>query len=114
MTTPRRLSLSSLPDWPRFLTREAAAAYVGVSPTVFDDEVRSGVWPAARKRGSKGGLLTWDRSLLDAAADREAGLAGGMPPPSPLVGPEAEQDFRNRFRGKTSRGRTQTHPQTAA
>lgn len=59
---------------PRFLSREEAAEYVGVSPTTFDAEVRAGVWPAAMARGAKGGRLTWDKRLLDARADQIGGL----------------------------------------
>ena len=58
----------------RFLTRPQAASYVGVSPRTFDAEVTTGIWPAPMRRGGKGGTLTWDRRLLDRAADRMAGL----------------------------------------
>lgn len=64
---------------PRYLSREEAAAYVGVSPETFDREVREGWWPAPRRRGEKGTRLTWDRLALDAAADQASGL--GQPPP---------------------------------
>jgi hypothetical protein len=70
----RRAPLSDLPFWPRYLSREEAARYVGVSPDVFDTEVDIGHWPAARRRGGKGGRLTWDRLSLDAAADRDSGI----------------------------------------
>lgn len=63
---------------PRFLTRDQAAAYLGVGTTTFDREVADGIWPRATRRGSKGGALTWDRVLLDRAADRLAGIDGGM------------------------------------
>ena len=72
--TARRPSLTDLPFWPRYLSREQAAAYVGVSPDTFENEVARGYWPAARRRGDKGGRLTWDRCALDAAADRDSGL----------------------------------------
>jgi hypothetical protein len=72
--TSRRLAPAELPGWPRNMARDLAAAYVGVSPNVFDSEVASGVWPKGRPRGARGGLLTWDKELLDAAANREAGL----------------------------------------
>lgn len=60
---------------PRYLSREEAAAYVGVSTTTFDPEVRDGWWPPARRRGGRLGRLTWDRVMLDAAADRAARAA---------------------------------------
>jgi hypothetical protein len=69
---------------PRYLSREEAAAYLGVSADTFDDEVASGMWPAARRRGSKGARLTWDRKVLDTYADQAAGIL-----PSPAPEPEA-------------------------
>lgn len=68
---------------PRYLSREEAAAYVGVSPNVFEAEVRQGYWPPARRRGAREGRLTWDRILLDLAADRFAGIVHGPVADSP-------------------------------
>lgn len=53
---------------PRLLPREVAAAYVNLSPTTFDAEVKAGRMPApklitARRRA-------WDRLELDAVIDR--------------------------------------------
>ena len=53
---------------------------MGVSSTTFDREVMDGWWPPARRRGAKGTRLTWDRVLLDAAADRAGGLQGTATP----------------------------------
>ena len=64
--------ISHLPYWPRLLSREHAAAYVGVSPTTFDTEVRNGVWPQPIRRGgadSKRQRLTWDRLAIDRCID---------------------------------------------
>jgi len=75
---------------PRFLSREQAAAYLGVGTTVFDAEVKAGVWPQAMRRGGREGRLTWDRHLLDAWADRAGGLhqlAGAPIPPVPADQP---------------------------
>lgn len=52
---------------PRLITREAAAAYVSLSPTTFDELVRDGRMPkpkllSDRRRG-------WDVRSLDAAID---------------------------------------------
>ena len=76
------MAASSLPSClpPRCLTREQAAAYVGVCADVFDAEVKAGMWPAGRPRGAKGGKLTWDRLLLDAAQDRHSGLVAAAEP----------------------------------
>lgn len=72
--TTRRLPASDLPYWPRLLSHDLAAAYVGASPSLFDEELSKGIWPAGETRGSRGGLRTWDRFALDAAQDRRAGL----------------------------------------
>lgn len=72
--TAKRLPASDLPYWPRLLSHDLAAAYVGASPNLFDEEISKGVWPSGETRGSRGGLRTWDRFALDAAQDRRAGL----------------------------------------
>ncbi|GBQ46112.1 hypothetical protein AA15973_0804 [Komagataeibacter sucrofermentans DSM 15973] len=69
----------SLPFWPRYLTKELAARYLGVSTSTFDDEVKQGWWPPARPRGGRGGRLTWDRNLLDLYADQASGIGVGAP-----------------------------------
>jgi hypothetical protein len=86
-SAPNRLSLMprrdrSLPPGlaPRYLSREQAAAYVSVSASVFDAEVRSGQWPLGRRRGAKDGRLTWDRLLLDEYADRHSGIVHHVTP----------------------------------
>lgn len=75
-TGRRRAMPDTLPTWlvPRFLSREEAAAYVGVSINTFDQEVSRGLWPRPLARGLKGRRLTWDRMALDAAADVASGL----------------------------------------
>ena len=66
---------------PRFLSRDEAAAYLGVSVGTFDHEVSRGLWPRPLRRGTKGWRLTWDRLALDAPADLASGLrsAHGKP-----------------------------------
>jgi hypothetical protein len=65
----------------RRLSRTQAAAYCGISPTLFDDEVRAGRHPISK--GEKGGRKVWDVEVLDAALDEVAGIrrasAGGGP-----------------------------------
>ena len=105
---PAGHAMNALPFWPRYLTREQAAAYLGVSADVFDDEVRAGLWPAARRRGAKGGKLTWDKSLLDLKADQEAGL---MAPPitgatMPSNADPDEAAWMERINGKAAQRRT--------
>lgn len=49
---------------PRGLRREAAAAWVGFSPTKFDELVKEGLMPPGKKvRGCR----VWDRYQLDTA-----------------------------------------------
>lgn len=52
--------------WPRGLRRDAAARYVGVGLTKFDEMVTSGLMPKAQMVS---GCVVWDRVKLDAAFD---------------------------------------------
>ncbi|WP_316190546.1 hypothetical protein [Bradyrhizobium sp. SZCCHNS2096] len=54
----------SLP--PRGLSREQAAAYIGVSPSTFDKLVTEGAMPSPKRLR---GRLVWDRKRLDACFD---------------------------------------------
>ena len=74
-------NISHMPNWPRYLTREQAAAYVGVSTDTFDIELKESVWPAPFKRGASGGRLTWDRLLLDSAADDASAITSSAAAP---------------------------------
>ena len=65
---PRRAVLLPAGLVPLYLSAEEAAAFLGVSPRTFADEVANGWWPSARRRGAKGGRLTWYRPALEAAA----------------------------------------------
>lgn len=51
---------------PRGLCRVAAAAYVGIGGTLFDQMVCRGEMPSPRKAGSR---VLWDRHELDDAFD---------------------------------------------
>lgn len=53
---------------PRLISREAAAAYVCVSPNTFDEMVRDGRMPRPRVLGRN--RRAWDVRVLDAAVDR--------------------------------------------
>lgn len=57
-----RLPIERLPDWPRCMTREVAAAYLGISPSQFDAEVKAGAWPAPLWSGKR---VRWDRQAID-------------------------------------------------
>ena len=51
---------------PRGLRREDAAAYIGVSPSKFDQWVERGVMPKPKRVDR---IVLWDRKALDAAFD---------------------------------------------
>jgi predicted DNA-binding transcriptional regulator AlpA len=53
---------------PRLIGREAAAAYIYVSPTTFDEMVDDGRMPPARILGGR--RRAWDVRELDEAVDR--------------------------------------------
>jgi hypothetical protein len=72
--TARRTDLEGLPDWPRGLSGEQAAAYVGVSLPTFLAEVAHGKWPDGERRGPKGTRVVWDRKALDISYDRASRL----------------------------------------
>ena len=59
---PRDILPSSLA--PRGLRRVQAAAYVGVSPSLFDRMVEEGVMPKPKRFGSR---TIWDRWQIDEA-----------------------------------------------
>ena len=56
--------------WPRGLSAEEAAAYVGVSRNKFLAEVEQGLWPQPETRG---GRKIWDRHPIDQAWDERHG-----------------------------------------
>lgn len=58
---------------PRGLRREAAAAYVGVSPSKFDQWVAAGVMPQPKRRD---GVVVWDRWALDTSFEELSGTPG--------------------------------------
>lgn len=72
--TARLGDMQGMPDWPRGLSEEQAAAYVGVSVGTFRWEVEQGIWPKPDPRGPKEGRNIWDRKLLDQAYDKRSNL----------------------------------------
>lgn len=66
MTGPAAFSVAGESAWPRGLRREAAARYVGVGLTKFEEMVASGLMP---KPQLVAGCVVWDRLKLDAAFD---------------------------------------------
>ena len=53
---------------PRLISREAAAAYICVSPNTFDEMVKNGQMPGARLLGAR--RRAWDVRQLDIAIDQ--------------------------------------------
>jgi predicted DNA-binding transcriptional regulator AlpA len=51
---------------PRGLSHEQAAAYVGISPSLFDMLIKDGRMPGPKRINSR---VVWDRLKLDAAFD---------------------------------------------
>jgi len=52
---------------PRWLTKSQAAAYLSMSESTFDENIRKGPFPCGIKLPS--GCLRWDRADLDAAME---------------------------------------------
>ena len=74
--------------WPRGLTTEEAAAYVGLSTTSFLNEVGAGIWPSFSLREVRRGKRRkiWDRAVLDAVFD------GGLQVADPVARDRAEME----------------------
>ncbi len=76
--------MNSLPNWPRLMTSELAAKYVGWSKNGFLGRVGED-WPEPIRIGGK---VLWDRKGLDFAVDLLTGGAlGGCGPGNPLGDP---------------------------
>ncbi len=90
-------------QWPRYLTRDLVAAYLGVSVDVFDDEVKAGIWPPARRRGGSGGRLTWDRLLIDQYCDSQSGLGAKILPDAPKDSGKKVVDYDEILRNRLAK-----------
>ena len=68
---------ADIPNWPRRMKAPLAAAYLGVSPSKFDDGVKRKFYPAGKKDGRN---VLWDRAELDRWVDQWATspLSGGL------------------------------------
>lgn len=64
-----RLAALGLP--PRGLPIDEAAAYVGLSPELFQRQVKEGIYPKPLEDGRR---RTWDRVALDEAMNKRSGL----------------------------------------
>lgn len=65
-----------LPHWPRLLSADLAARYVGISETNFLAGVDAGHWPKPIAYGRR---RLWDRLALDEAVDRLSGKGSEHP-----------------------------------
>ncbi len=73
--TAKKADLADLPQWPRLLSREQAAAYVGLSPNAFDAHFAD--LPTIRF----GRAVRFDRLEVDKRVDRLAGYGADCPAP---------------------------------
>lgn len=77
---PRRADVLPLSLPPRGLSRTEAAAYIGVSPTLFDKMVNDGRMPRPKQVNAR---TVWDRRRIDLAFDaleeQDGGAAGEEP-----------------------------------
>jgi predicted DNA-binding transcriptional regulator AlpA len=64
--------LAKLPGWPRLLSQEQAAAYLGMAAPSFIAGVEVGRWPQPLPFGNKRRL--WDRHAIDRAVDAMSGM----------------------------------------
>jgi predicted DNA-binding transcriptional regulator AlpA len=64
--TERKLHPSDLPGWPRLLSLNLAAAYVGISSSTFLLRVKNGQYPAPWRDGRR---RLWDRVVIDNVID---------------------------------------------
>jgi hypothetical protein len=74
MTAVSASSAPAIPFWPRLLSAELSAAYLGLSERTFLDRVSKHMLPAGRKIGAR---LLWHIKILDEYSDALFGLAEG-------------------------------------
>ncbi len=89
------LHRQTLPLIPRVLSREQAAAYVGLSVAAFDQRVKAGKLPTPLPADVYG-RARFDRAQLDRQLDRDSGLSEK----SMVSAASALREWRNREYGK--------------
>ncbi len=70
----RKLDAATLPDWPRGLREDLAAAYIGVSVGTLRDGAKTGNMPAPMRITP--GRKVWLRDVLDKWLDQKTGTDG--------------------------------------
>ena len=73
-----KFAFETLPNWPRLLNQQQAAAYLSVSTGTFVSELRAGIWPAPVQM-PRPRRKVWDIKALDVAVDRLSGFSSGAP-----------------------------------
>ncbi|MEP3114115.1 hypothetical protein [Nisaea sp.] len=71
--------MSSLPDWPRKLSAQQAAVYVGLTEPTFLKLVKTGVYPEGQAVPETRRIV-WDKKLIDRVEDARSGLAASAAP----------------------------------
>lgn len=67
------LALRPMPHWPRLMSEEMAASYLGISKTNFRERWNGKrEFPQPHRIGSR---VLWDRQLLDRYVDALSGLS---------------------------------------
>lgn len=94
----KALSRAALPDWPRLMPLDMAAAYVGLKRTCFEAH-----GPAPKRVGRR---KLYDRHDLDRWAD----ALGGQPLDEHQAAEESKEVER-RWRARRNKGATNDHPQ---
>lgn len=92
-----------LPSWPRLLSVNLAAAYVGVSETQFEKEVGQGVYPRPLRSGVR---KLWDRHQIDAAVDQRIVCEGIVEDAAEVIDPILEKLHE---KAQSIRARDQQH-----
>lgn len=66
------MTATALPEWPRILRVDLAAAYCGVSEGTFRKMVNDGTYPSPLIK--RPGVVAWDKTQIDKSIDRMAGI----------------------------------------
>ena len=110
-TSVRRQALLPAGLAPLYLSREEAAAYVGVSVDTFIAEVREGWWPEPVRRGGREGRITWYRPGLELAAQTRHRPAKAVDESEQEAVTAAEAEAIKRLQNaKTRQQRRERHP----
>jgi len=74
--TAKTIDIQYLPQWPRLMTRELAAAYCSISPNSFDNHIASHLPPIRMGRSLRYDRLQIDKyleKLINGSIETESG-----------------------------------------